>query len=109
MWKVYKEHNGYIQGELVSKHSSESAALKAATKSIKFSFSEKQKKDKEITIWLDKIKEKGALDLSFNHLNKVSERAINISNKTDCKLSRIVSFVISSIITRITKNIKKFK
>ena len=55
MWKVYKEHNGYIQGELVSKHSSESAALKAATKSIKFSFSEKQKKDKEITIWLDDL------------------------------------------------------
>jgi hypothetical protein len=55
MWKVYKEHNGYIQGELISKHSSESAALKAATKSIKFSFSEKQKRDKEITIWLDDV------------------------------------------------------
>jgi hypothetical protein len=55
MWKVYKEHDGYVQGELVSKHSSESAALKAATKSIKFSFSEKQKKDKEIRIWLDDI------------------------------------------------------
>ncbi len=63
----------------------------------------------EITIWLDKIKEKGALDLSFNHIKKVSERAINISNKTDYKLSQIVSFVISSIINRITKNIKKFK
>ena len=55
MWKVYKEHDGYIQGQLVSKHSSESAALKAAAKSIKFSFSEKQKKEKEITIWLDDL------------------------------------------------------
>ena len=55
MCKVYKEQNGYIQGELVSKHSSESAALKAATKSIKFSFSEKQKREKEIRIWLDDV------------------------------------------------------
>ena len=53
MWKVYKEHKGYIQGELISKHSSESAALKAAAKKIKFSFSEKQKRDNQITIWLD--------------------------------------------------------
>ena len=63
----------------------------------------------EITHWLDKINEKGALDLSFDHLKKVSERAIYISNKTDDKLSRIVSFVISLIINRITKNTKKFK
>jgi hypothetical protein len=55
MWKVYKEHNGYVQGELVSKHSSEAAALKAATKSIKFSFSEKQKREKEVMIWLDDV------------------------------------------------------
>ena len=47
MWRVYKEDNGYVQGKLVSKHSSESAALKAAAKSIKFSFSEKQKRIKK--------------------------------------------------------------
>lgn len=55
MWKVYKEHNGYVQGELVSKHSSEAAALKAAAKSIKFSFSEKQKREKKVMIWLDDV------------------------------------------------------
>ena len=33
--------------------------------------------------------------------------SIEISDKTDKKLFRIVSFVISSIITRITKNTKK--
>ena len=61
----------------------------------------------EITFWLKMIEKKGALDLSFNHLKQVSERAIEISDKTDKKLFRIVSFVISSIITRITKNTKK--
>ncbi|MEE2695105.1 MAG: polyprenyl synthetase family protein [Pseudomonadota bacterium] len=60
----------------------------------------------EISYWLDQIKIKGALDLSFTHLKKVSKKAIEISEKTDKKLSQIVKFVISSIITRITKNIK---
>ena len=61
----------------------------------------------EITFWLKMIEKKGALDLSFSHLKQVSERALEISEKTDKKLFRIVSFVISSIITRITKNTKK--
>ena len=34
MWKVYKYDGNYIQGELISKHTSENAALKAAKKSI---------------------------------------------------------------------------
>lgn len=38
---------------MVSKHSSESAALKAAKKAIKFIKTEKEKKKKEILIWLD--------------------------------------------------------
>ena len=53
MWKVYKWNGHYIMGDLVSSHSSESAALKAAKKSIKFTKTEKQKKGKEIFIWLD--------------------------------------------------------
>jgi hypothetical protein len=53
MWKVYKWNGHYIQGNLVSKHSSESAALKAAKKAIKFIKTEKEKKKKEILIWLD--------------------------------------------------------
>ena len=61
----------------------------------------------EISFWLKKIKKKGALDLSFLHLSEVSQKAIDISNKTDTGLYKIVSFVISSIITRLTKNIKK--
>ena len=36
-----------------------------------------------------------------------SRRAINISMKTDQRLHRIVSFVISSIVNRITKKTKK--
>jgi len=53
MWKFYKWNGHYIQGDLVSKHSSEDAALKKAKKEINFTFSDKQKKDKETRIWLD--------------------------------------------------------
>ena len=63
----------------------------------------------EISFWLNEINLKGALDLSFLHLKKVSKNAIDISSKTDEKLSQIVSFVVSSIIKRMTKNIKKIK
>ena len=53
MWRVYKYDGNYIQGELISKHSSEDAALKAAKKKINYTFCEKQKINKEIRIWLD--------------------------------------------------------
>ena len=53
MWKFYKWNGHYIQGDLVSKHSSEDAALKKAKKEINFTFADKQKKDKETRIWLD--------------------------------------------------------
>lgn len=53
MWKVYKWDGHYIQGELVSKHSSEDAALKKAAKEINFTFAEKSKIGKETRIWLD--------------------------------------------------------
>ncbi len=53
MWKIYKYNGHYIQGDLISKHSTESAALKKAKKEINFKFSEKQKVNKEIRIWLD--------------------------------------------------------
>ena len=55
MWKVYKYDGNYIQGELLSKHSSENAALKAAKKSIDYTFCEKKKVNKEIRIWLDGV------------------------------------------------------
>ena len=58
---------------------------------------------KKLVFGLKELKKKGALDLAFLHLNKVSQKAIDISYKTDERLSQIVSFVISSIITRITK------
>jgi len=40
-------------GDLISSHSSESAALKRAEKEIKFEFSERVKNKEEILIWLD--------------------------------------------------------
>ena len=46
MWKIYKWNGHYIQGDFVSKHSSEDAALKKAAKEIKFTFAEKSKNRK---------------------------------------------------------------
>ena len=53
MWKVYKWNGHYIMGDLISKHSSEAAAVKAAKKKINFDRTEKVKKGKETFIWLD--------------------------------------------------------
>ena len=36
MYKVYKYDGHYIQGELISKHTTESAAMKSAKKNINF-------------------------------------------------------------------------
>ena len=52
-WKVYKHNGRYIEGDLVSTHKTEAAALKKAKKEIDFKFSEREKKKNEILIWLD--------------------------------------------------------
>jgi|GEM_PF-1218000 hypothetical protein len=54
-WKVWKWDGHYIQGELISSHTTEAAALKKAKKEIKYLTavrSEIDRKD-EIVIWLD--------------------------------------------------------
>ena len=53
MWKVYKWNGRFIMGDLVSKHSSEAAAIKSAKKNINFTKTEKEESKKEIYIWLD--------------------------------------------------------
>ena len=53
MWKIYKWNGHYIQGDLVSKHRSEDAAIKMASKELDFVFAEKVERGKEILIWLD--------------------------------------------------------
>jgi len=53
MWKIYKWNGHYIQGDFVSKHRSEDAAIKKAKKEIDFTFAEKVKNGKETLIWLD--------------------------------------------------------
>ena len=50
MWKLYKWNGHYIMGDLVSKHSSETAALKAARKKIDFTHKEKIKRNKEVIL-----------------------------------------------------------
>ena len=52
-WKVWKWDGHYIQGELLSSHTSEAAALKKAKKEIKYLNAVKEKKKNEIVIWLD--------------------------------------------------------
>ena len=53
MWKVYKWNGHYIMGDLISKHSSESAAMKSAKKNINFINTEREENKKQIYIWLD--------------------------------------------------------
>tara|TARA_A100001515_G_scaffold142185_1_gene140458 strand:+ start:1798 stop:2040 length:243 start_codon:yes stop_codon:yes gene_type:complete len=53
MWKVYKWNGRFIMGDLVSKHSSESAAIKSAKKNINFTNTEREENKKQIYIWLD--------------------------------------------------------
>ena len=53
MWKAYAYNGRLIQGDLISKHSSEAAAIKAAKKKIDFKKQVKEKSKEEIVIWLD--------------------------------------------------------
>ena len=54
-WKVWKWDGRYIQGELISSHTTEAAALKKAKKEIKYLKAVKSEIDRkdEIVIWLD--------------------------------------------------------
>ena len=53
MWKIYKWNGHYIQGDFISKHRSEDAAIKKAAKEIGFTFADKVQRGKETLIWLD--------------------------------------------------------
>ncbi|QDP63413.1 MAG: hypothetical protein GOVbin703_160 [Prokaryotic dsDNA virus sp.] len=53
MWKVYKYNGTYIQGDLISQHKTESAALKKAKKEINFTHAVKDSRKDEKLIWLD--------------------------------------------------------
>ena len=53
MWKLWKWNGRFIQGDLISKHTSESAAIKRAKKEIEFKKQTKEISKDEIVIWLD--------------------------------------------------------
>ena len=55
MWKVYKYNGTYIQGDLISKHKTKSAALKKAKKEIDFEHAVEDFRKDEKIIWLDAI------------------------------------------------------
>lgn len=52
-WKLYKWNGHYIMGDLISKHTTEAAAIKRAKKEIDFVKTEKTETKTEIKIWLD--------------------------------------------------------
>ena len=53
MYKVWKWNGRFIQGDMISKHTSESAAIKKAKKEIGHKKIVKENKKDEIIIWLD--------------------------------------------------------
>ncbi len=53
MWKVYKYNGHYIQGDLISKHKTKSAAMKKASKEIDFTYAVEDFRKNEKIIWLD--------------------------------------------------------
>lgn len=52
-WKLWKYNGRYIQGDLISQHTSEAAALKRAKKEIEYVKAVKDERPDEIVIWLD--------------------------------------------------------
>jgi hypothetical protein len=67
MWKIYKWNGHYVQGDFVSKHTSEDAALKKAAKEIGFTFADKVKRGNETLIWLD--------DANHNPLGVITKKS----------------------------------
>ncbi len=67
-WKVWKWDGRYIQGELISSHTTEAAALKKAKKEIKYLKAVKSEIDRkdEIVIWLAAFAVKPNDDLIFS-------------------------------------------
>jgi len=53
VYKIYKYDGHYIQGEFISQHKTESAALKKAKKAIGHKREAKMKNKDESLIWLD--------------------------------------------------------
>ena len=76
-WKVWKWNGRYIQGELVSSHTSEAAALKKAKKVIKHHRTERKEEKDEITIWLD-AEDGTPLGVITKKINKKSKGAKRI-------------------------------
>ena len=52
-WKLWKYNGHYIQGDLISEHTSEAAAMKRAKKEIDFLKAIKDERKEETVIWLD--------------------------------------------------------
>ena len=53
MYKIYKYDGHYIQGEFISQHKTEFAALKKAEKVIGYKRKAKMKRHNTLLIWLD--------------------------------------------------------
>ncbi len=61
----------------------------------------------DILNWIKTIKSKGIIEKSIQHLNQVSKKAINSSERFSFGLDKIVKFVIQIIIRRISDKIEE--
>ena len=61
--------------------------------------------EEEIFYWITKIKEKGIIDKTINHLHKIVTKSINISKKTSDEFHQITKFVIKNTLLRISKKL----
>ena len=88
-WKVWKWDGHYIQGELISSHTTEAAALKKAKKEIKYLKAVKSEIDRkdEIVIWLDGEAGKplGVITKKINKKTKGTKRIRQGKKEEKCK------------------------
>ena len=61
--------------------------------------------ENEILHWILQIRRKGGIEKSIKHLKFVAEKSLKLSKKTDEKLFKIVKFVISSTLDRISEKV----
>jgi len=61
--------------------------------------------ENEILHWILQIRRKGGIEKSINHLKYVAKKSLELSKKTDDNLFKIVKFVISSTLDRISEKV----
>ena len=61
--------------------------------------------EEEIYFWISKLKQKDVIEKTINHLNKVINKSINLSQKAGLELNYVTKFIIKNTLSRISKKI----